>query len=302
MDTEIVTATLRPDQIALYHRNPRRGDVSALEASLRANGQYRPVVINRGTYTGRPLEALAGNHTVIAIRNLGLRFPDDERWEQVAVHYVDVDDDRANRIVLADNKTALMGGFDDVALADLLESVAAEGGLTGTAYSDDELSALLDSVRESEEAEEFGGKEWESGSPNAIQVYVRHFAEIAHRFDGSADSNENVHGHRIEIIWTFELPRSADTATAFTAVKSALTEWVDRAVDHGYVCEESDPVGAYLMDLGCKVLRIDAVPTLPNLAHLFGSVATELTPQASLISTEVVASGGYPPAVWRPSE
>lgn len=44
------------DELAGYHRNPRRGDVDAIARSLAVNGQYRPIVVNIGTHTGRPLE------------------------------------------------------------------------------------------------------------------------------------------------------------------------------------------------------------------------------------------------------
>src|SRR6266545_1812765 len=33
--------------LAPFHKNPRRGDLPLLRESLRANGQYRPVVVNR---------------------------------------------------------------------------------------------------------------------------------------------------------------------------------------------------------------------------------------------------------------
>lgn len=53
-----------PTDLALYHKNPNVGDVDAIAGSLLVNRQYRPVVVNRGTHTGRPMEVLAGNHCV----------------------------------------------------------------------------------------------------------------------------------------------------------------------------------------------------------------------------------------------
>lgn len=50
-------------QLNTFHKNPRRGDVEAIKGSLVANGQYRPIVVNKGTHTGRPFEVLAGNRT-----------------------------------------------------------------------------------------------------------------------------------------------------------------------------------------------------------------------------------------------
>ena len=43
------------DELTSYHRNPRRGDVETIVRSLEVNGQYRPIVVNLGTRTGRPL-------------------------------------------------------------------------------------------------------------------------------------------------------------------------------------------------------------------------------------------------------
>lgn len=47
-----------------YHKNPRRGNVEKVAESLKSNGQFKPIVVNRGTLTGRPNEILAGNHCV----------------------------------------------------------------------------------------------------------------------------------------------------------------------------------------------------------------------------------------------
>jgi hypothetical protein len=120
-------------ELRTYHQNPRQGDVSAIRESLRVNGQYRPIVVNRGTYTGRPSEVLAGNHTLLAAR--------DEGWSEIAACWVDVDDDQAKRIVLADNRTADLGDYDEQALAGLLDGLP---DLEGTGYTDEDLAALLD--------------------------------------------------------------------------------------------------------------------------------------------------------------
>ena len=134
-------ADLRP-----YHANPRRGDVAQIARSLSRTGQYRPIVVNAGTKTGRYREVLAGNHTLAAALKLG--------WSHLAGSVVDVDDDTAARIVAADNRTAELGGYDDAALLALLESVAAaEQGLEGTGYSDADLLALLARVAPDAEPE-----------------------------------------------------------------------------------------------------------------------------------------------------
>lgn len=123
-----------------FHANPRLGDVEAIAASLQANGQYKPIVVNRGTYTNRPMEVLAGNHTLKAMRLLTEREPDNPRFTEVACWVVDVDDDRANRIVLADNRTADLGTYQDDILKELLESL--EDDFDGTGYTNDDVELL----------------------------------------------------------------------------------------------------------------------------------------------------------------
>lgn len=115
-----------------YHRNPRQGDVDAIAESLKTTGQYRPIIVNRGTKTGRRNEVLAGNHTLAAAKKLG--------WADIGVTWLDVDEDTARRIVLADNRTADLGGYDDSVLLSLLQEMP---DLIGTGYDGDDLLALM---------------------------------------------------------------------------------------------------------------------------------------------------------------
>lgn len=133
-------------ELATYHRNPNLGNVEVIEGSLRVNGQYRPIVVNRGTHTGRPNEVLAGNHTLKAMRNLAQAEPANSTWHTIDGYVIDVDDDQAARIVLADNETARKGGgYDDAVLADLLAGLP---DLEGTAFTADDLSDLMASIEE----------------------------------------------------------------------------------------------------------------------------------------------------------
>ncbi|MGW4138827.1 ParB N-terminal domain-containing protein [Streptomyces mirabilis] len=122
------------DELTGYHRNPRTGDVEAIAESLRVNGQYKAIVVNRGTHTGRPNEILAGNHTWAAAKELG--------WEQIAATWVDVSEEDAARIVVVDNRTSDLAGYDSELLADILEDLP---DLDGTGYDQTALDKLLDS-------------------------------------------------------------------------------------------------------------------------------------------------------------
>lgn len=135
-----------------YSKNPRRGDVQAIKGSIVANGIFRPVIVNKGTYTEKPNEILAGNHTVKAIRELAEENPDDRRWQQVEVWMVDVDAERAARIVLADNRTADLGSYDNEELLGLLDMM--DGDLDGTGYDADDLELIEQSLADLEASED----------------------------------------------------------------------------------------------------------------------------------------------------
>lgn len=136
-DHELAVEYVPLHTLSRYHANPRRGDAGEIAASLRRNGQYRPLVVNRGSLTSRPAEILAGNHTADGA--------EIEGWERIAVVWVDVDDEGAARIVAADNRTADLGGYDDRLLLELLSGLP---DLEGTGYDDDALAALEAAVAE----------------------------------------------------------------------------------------------------------------------------------------------------------
>jgi ParB-like chromosome segregation protein Spo0J len=123
--------------LTVYHRNARIGDVDKIRESLDISGQYRSICVNRGTLTGRKNEVLAGNHTLKAARSLG--------WDTIAVDWVDVDDEGARRIVLADNRTADRGRYDnDMLIAEISQMESFEG----TGYTQEDLDKLLSAGEE----------------------------------------------------------------------------------------------------------------------------------------------------------
>lgn len=126
--------------------NPRRGSVEVIAESLRANGQYRPIVVNEGSLTGRPFEVLAGNHTLQAARSLG--------WSELDVFVVDVDEAAAKRIVAVDNRSTDLATYDSAALLELLQSL---DDLDGTGYAETDLAALAASVADPPSPDDFPG-------------------------------------------------------------------------------------------------------------------------------------------------
>lgn len=130
---QIVTVgidTLRP-----YPGNARRGDVEAIASSLEVNGQFQPLIVQQSTEY-----VLIGNHTLRAARKL--------KWRKIDIAHVDVDDDQARKIVLAANRTSDLATYDLDALAVLLSEA---GDLTGTGFTADDLTGLLDDQDPAEE-------------------------------------------------------------------------------------------------------------------------------------------------------
>lgn len=132
------TARVPVSSLRLARRNPRRGDVAAIRESLERNGMYGPLVVNRST-----MEVLAGNHTLRALRELG--------WREVDVYFVEVDEDAARRILLADNRTSDLAFNDAEELVALLDDL---DDLEGTGYDQDDLDGLLDELDAGVELEE----------------------------------------------------------------------------------------------------------------------------------------------------
>lgn len=160
--------TLPITELNLHHKNARIGDVDTIKGSMVANGVYKPIVVNKGTYTGRPNEVLAGNHSLKAMRQLAEENPTDPRWQNIAVWLVDVDDERATRILLADNATADKGTYDQAGLLELLEAV--DHDLDGTGYTYEDLDALREAETPDFQPEEEYDAELDTFNPRICQA------------------------------------------------------------------------------------------------------------------------------------
>lgn len=135
--TYLGTFDLPIDTVTPYPGNPRQGNVAVIEESLRRHGQYRTIVV-RPANPAEPMgggTALAGNHTWMAARNIGM--------PTIRAELHDVDDDTARRIVAVDNRAADMGDYDDRLLAELLQPL---DDLAGTGYDETDLETLAKSL------------------------------------------------------------------------------------------------------------------------------------------------------------
>lgn len=179
--TEIVSI----NRIAPHERNPREGDVGAISESLRILGQYRPIVADINTK-----KILVGNHTWQAAVALG--------WNEIAVTWVDVDEQQALRILLADNKTADLATYDEQDLQVLLSSL---NEFSGTGFDSEDIDSILR-----------GGEA--TPLPKKIKVVVGHYRFRVKRTDYQT--------------WQSSLPLDYSDACKVIAERLRLKNWTIR--------------------------------------------------------------------------
>ena len=119
------------DKLKPHPKNPRQGDVGAIHVSIEANGFYGSVIAQKSTG-----HIIAGNHRYLAAKHANA--------EAIPVTWVDVSDEEAVRILLADNRTNDLATYNDDALAELLQDLMKQtGSLDGTGFDGDALDELL---------------------------------------------------------------------------------------------------------------------------------------------------------------
>lgn len=119
--------------VKLHPRNPRRGDVPEIKKSLKRFGQYKTITVQKSTGL-----ILAGNHTWKAARELG--------WKKIAAAFVDLPDDEATALVLADNGTADLAVYDEAELAAMVADVRDPNLIPG--FSQDRVENLIYGVNQ----------------------------------------------------------------------------------------------------------------------------------------------------------
>ena len=128
------------DDVQSHPNNPRKGDIQGIAESLQVNGQYSPIIVD-----ARNGNILAGNHTWRAAKSL--------HWDKISVVHVDVNDEQAKRILLADNRTSDLATYDRPELISLIETLKPQ--FDGSGWD----SRSLERLYQLEESDEdiFGG-------------------------------------------------------------------------------------------------------------------------------------------------
>ena len=202
----IITKTeLTPiKSIKTYDKNPRIGNIEAIAESLEKSGQFKPIVVN-----SRNNQILAGNHTYLAARKLG--------WTEIYTSFVDVDDETAKRIVLADNRTSDMGEYDDKVLAELLASLP---DISGTGYSAVEIDDLINSIASAASSVDKSIEDMTSLMPTDITLDKRDKRQdfLDNESDESRDAAAQRGAARISLDADKEIEELEDVQTELQAI------------------------------------------------------------------------------------
>lgn len=133
IDASLESLRVPIDSLEPYPGNPREGDVEAIRKSLRRFGQKKPIVAR--SLKGSPSQIVAGNHLWLAMKEEGM--------EEIAASISEMSDEDAQAYLIADNRTAELGGYNEVDLASILRELRSRGDLEGTGYNDREVEQFL---------------------------------------------------------------------------------------------------------------------------------------------------------------
>lgn len=129
------TATVAMSSVRPHPQNARRGNAARIEKSLRAHGQYKPIIVHQESG-----HILAGNNTWrVANEKLG--------WDKIEVTFISCSDRQALEILAVDNRTSDDAGYDNEALLALLDDIAGSGGsLLAAGFSAADRDELADAL------------------------------------------------------------------------------------------------------------------------------------------------------------
>lgn len=171
----LVVEMVDPSTLTQHPDNPNSGDMDAIEESVRVNGLYQPIIVQRSSR-----HIIAGNHRWMVAVKHGL--------PEMPVIFLDVTDEEAARIMLADNRTARLGHDDESQLLDLLDTLrGTDNGYAGTGYDHTDYMALVELMegplelsQEEPEEEIPAGKDSDGALIYVVDPYVDDDGVVTH--------------------------------------------------------------------------------------------------------------------------
>ena len=155
------------DTIKPHQQNPNNGDVDVVRESVLTNGVYRPIFVSAKTK-----EIVAGHTQYHVEVELQLEAGIDE--PMVPVLFIDGGPAEAKRILAVDNGSAAKAKMDDGLLLQLLRELeAADEGLRGSGYDDDDMAKLDAKVNGSDELGDGDGEPGVGDGELAVIVTCR---------------------------------------------------------------------------------------------------------------------------------
>jgi ParB-like chromosome segregation protein Spo0J len=128
------TKVVPVENVQPHPKNVNHSELGAISESIVKNGFYGSLIVQESTGY-----ILAGTHRWQAVQQAG--------GKEVPVTFVDVSDEEALRIMLADNRTTRLGQDDPEALANLLQEILdGAGSLAGTGFTDDDLASIFEGL------------------------------------------------------------------------------------------------------------------------------------------------------------
>lgn len=157
------TVLLDIDGLVPNDRNVNSGDVGAIATAIAVDGFHGQVVAQKqrgkpkiiaGEHRWRALAALQADGIVLdgehksyeqLLATKGLLLPPAGK---VPVQVLSVDDVRAVRKMIADNRASSLAVIDDSGLASLLQELASDDALLGSLFDGDDIDDLLHQIEE----------------------------------------------------------------------------------------------------------------------------------------------------------
>lgn len=144
-------------QLEDFPGNPKDHDIGAISESIDANGWYGVLLVQ--DWKGVPKYILAGHGRRTTLIAKGV--------DHVPVILLQCDPKTARRIVLADNRTSELGGFNLPKLAEFLTAEAESKNLRGTGYDGDDVDDVIQRLSDYQESLGTGDEGGDPTEPEA---------------------------------------------------------------------------------------------------------------------------------------